>query len=214
MTEISFTFMRISIPPLVTSITSSSSFTWTSADHLAVPLGGLDVDDALPAAALHPVLGLLGALAVAVLGDGEDGGALLHHVGAHHLVAVLQRDALHAVGGAAHGAHLALREADAHALRGGEQDVLGAVGDLHRHQRVALVDAQRDDARWRARWRTRSGPSASPRPRLVTKKTNWFSRKSAVTSTCGQLLALAELHQVDDRPCRARCGWPAGSRAP
>ena len=29
MTEISFAFMRMSMPPLVTSITSSSSFTWT-----------------------------------------------------------------------------------------------------------------------------------------------------------------------------------------
>src|SRR6185369_4425408 len=76
------------------------------ADDVAVPLGGLDVDDALAPATLDPILGLLGALAVAVRGDGEDGGARLDHVGAHHLVTRVEGDALHAVGLAAHRADL------------------------------------------------------------------------------------------------------------
>ena len=80
--------------------------------HRAVALGGLDGDDALAAAALDPVLGELGALAVAVLGDGEDGGGdrpLLRRrqrLGATTSSPSSSVDALHAVGAAAHRADL------------------------------------------------------------------------------------------------------------
>ena len=63
--------------------------------------------------------------------------------GRHHLdeVVVAQVDAAHAGGDAAHRSGVALVEADAHAVVGAEEDVAVAVGQLHREEVVALVDA-------------------------------------------------------------------------
>ena len=76
---------------------------------------------------------------VAGLGGGGDGGA-------DDVVALLERDALVAVGGAAHGAEVLLVEADGHAVVGGEEDDLLAVGDAGGDELVVLVDADGDDA--------------------------------------------------------------------
>src|SRR5207245_9641341 len=86
------------------------------AHHRPVAAGGLDVDYALAPPALQPVLLDVRALAVAVGGQREHGAARAHHLHAHHLVALFELDALHAVGGAAHGPHVLLQEVDGHAL--------------------------------------------------------------------------------------------------
>src|SRR5690606_17479397 len=70
-------------------------------------------------------------------------------VGADHGddgVAGLERDALDAGGGAAHGAGVVLVEADGDAAAGDEHDVVGAAGEADVDQPVALVEAQGDDA--------------------------------------------------------------------
>src|SRR2546430_479301 len=53
---------------------------------------------------------------------------------------------LHAVSAAAHRPHVALLEADRHALGGGDEHVAPAAGESGRDERVALVDGERDDA--------------------------------------------------------------------
>src|SRR5690606_19478 len=67
------------------------------AHHLAIPLGGLDVDDAVAAAALDPVLVDDRALAVAVLGHGQNRAAGPQHLHADDLIPRPERDAPHAV---------------------------------------------------------------------------------------------------------------------
>src|SRR6267142_2270938 len=79
------------------------------ADHLAVPLGRLDVDDADAAARLQAVFVDLGPLAVSLLGDREDRAAGRQDFHGHDRVAFAQRDALHAVGAASHRAHVAMK---------------------------------------------------------------------------------------------------------
>ena len=66
--------------------------------------------------------------------------------GADDVVALLERDALVAEGGAAHGAEVLLVEADGHAFVRGEEDDLFAVGDAGDDELVVLVDADGDDA--------------------------------------------------------------------
>src|SRR5262245_15100551 len=116
------------------------------ADDPTVALTGLDVDDADAAAALHPVLVDLGPLPVAVFGDGENRPAGSQHLHADHLVVVAEGDALHAVGRAAHGADVVFGEPDGHTIPGPNDDFALAVGELDAHHRVALVDADGDDA--------------------------------------------------------------------
>src|SRR5262249_49656792 len=116
------------------------------ADHGAVAPGRLDVDAALAGAALQPVLLERCALAEAALGHRQDLAALLHHVGGDDRVALLDVDAAHAAGAAAHGAHFLLREPDGHALLGGDHHLALAVGAAHRHQLVALLEPDGDDA--------------------------------------------------------------------
>src|SRR5512132_1104296 len=50
-----------------------------NADNASVPVGGLDVDDAQATARLQPVLVQLGALAVPVLGNGQQRAAGAYH---------------------------------------------------------------------------------------------------------------------------------------
>ncbi len=59
---------------------------------------------------------------------------------------LLQIDAAHAVGRAAHGADIVLVEADGHAVVRGEEDDLLAVGDAGADELVVFVDADGDDA--------------------------------------------------------------------
>src|SRR5262249_56644473 len=78
------------------------------ADHVAVSLRGLDRDDAEAAAVAHAALADLRALAEAVLGDREQRAFAPHRDQRDHLVGILERGRLHAVGPAAHGSRLAL----------------------------------------------------------------------------------------------------------
>src|SRR5215470_2164277 len=114
--------------------------------HLAVLVGGLDVDQAFAAARLHAVFRQRRLLAESVAGDAQHLLVAVHGDDADHVIVVAQRDAAHAAGLAPHVTHLLLVEADGHALVRGQEDLLRAVGQLHGHQLVALVDAHGDDA--------------------------------------------------------------------
>src|SRR5699024_6621497 len=65
---------------------------------------------------------------IAVLGDGKDGGVGDGPHPADDKVPFPELDAPDAYRGAAHGAHVALPEADGHAVVGGDEDVVLAVG--------------------------------------------------------------------------------------
>ena len=119
------------------------------ADHRAVALAGVDEDDALAAAALQAELLERRALAVAALADGEHAMALA--VADTPMPTTTGRPpsssiAFHAHGGAAHGAHLVLGEADRHPAPGGDDDLARAVGDGGGEELVALLDLHADDA--------------------------------------------------------------------
>src|SRR5258708_38740877 len=114
-------------------------------DHLAVPLAGLDRDHALRAAAVARVLGDRGALAVAVLGGGEDAlGLVLRHQERDHLAALGDVHAAHAARAPTPGAHVVLVEAHRLALVGEEHHVVLAVGERHADQPIPLVQVHAD----------------------------------------------------------------------
>src|SRR5690606_21841666 len=94
------------------------------ADHGAGLLGDLHGDDAAAAATLQTVLVELAALALTALGHREDLRARRQDVDRDDLVVVRQRDAAHAGGVAAHGAHVALGEADRLTVLRRQQDLL------------------------------------------------------------------------------------------
>src|SRR5712692_7328424 len=119
-------------------------------DDVARLVRTLQGDDAPAAAVLHPVLIELGALAHALLGDGEQRGLAAHDHHVDHLVLLVELDPFHAGGRASHVPHVLLVETDAHAVVRGEHDVVPAVGHLHVDQLVALFDvdgANADGAR-------------------------------------------------------------------
>src|SRR3989441_465824 len=102
-------------------------------DRGPVLLGHLDADDAFAGPALESILAHERALAVAALRDREDGrggvgGDRLH---ADHVVPLIQGDAAHAVGGAAHRPDVLFLEADDDPVAGAEQNLTLAVRDLH-----------------------------------------------------------------------------------
>src|SRR5213596_215114 len=109
-------------------------------DDVARLVRTLQGDDAPAAAVLHPILIELGALAHALLGDGEQRRLAAHDHHVDHLVLLVELDPLHAGGRASHVPHVLLVEADAHAVVRGEHDVVPAVGHLHVDQLVALFD--------------------------------------------------------------------------
>src|SRR5262249_41000766 len=109
-------------------------------------VGHLESDDALAAPLLHPILAELAALAEPVLAHDEQGRVAPDDDHANDCVRFLELDALHAGGNAAHVAHIALVEPDAHALAGSEHDVAGRVADLRVDQLVAGLDIDRPDA--------------------------------------------------------------------
>src|SRR5262245_17998286 len=115
-------------------------------DHLAVLLGGLNVDHAFAAARLHAVFRERSLLAEAVAGDAQHLLVAFHGDDADHVIVVAQRDAAHAAGLASHVTHFLLVEADGHAFVRGQEDLLRAVGQLHSHQFVAFVNAHRNNA--------------------------------------------------------------------
>src|SRR5699024_8323152 len=118
-------------------------------------LAGLFGDLIALQAEAAPVLGLAagpdvlldgGAIAVPVLGDGEQGGAGPGLDGPDDPVPFPELDAPDAHDSTAHGAHVALPEADGHAVVGGDEDVGLAVGLQHGHELVALVQGQAPQA--------------------------------------------------------------------
>ena len=92
------------------------------------------------------VLADLGALAVAVLADGEERAVVAHHLHRHDVVALAQLHAADAVGRPAHRPRVGLGEADRHAVARADHEILAAVGFRHGDQPVVVVDLNRDDA--------------------------------------------------------------------
>src|SRR5262245_6218663 len=115
-------------------------------DHLAVLLGGLNVDHAFAAARLHAVFRERRLLAETVAGDAQHLLVAVHGDDADHVIVVAQRDAAHAAGLAPHVTHFLFVEADGHAFVRGQEDLLRAVSQLHSHQFVTFVNAHRNDA--------------------------------------------------------------------
>ena len=91
------------------------------ANHLAVAFGGVDVDDADAATRLHAVLVELGALAVAVLGHGEQGATRFHRFHADDEVVGAQGDSAHTVRRASHRADVSFGETDGHAVASADE---------------------------------------------------------------------------------------------
>ena len=105
------------------------------------------VADALAAAVGHAVIVDAAAAALAVLGNGQHGGAGPADADAHHVIALRQADGPHAAAGAAHGPGAGLGKVDGHAVVGGHDQLVIAAGQVAPGQRVALVQADGDQAR-------------------------------------------------------------------
>ena len=84
-------------------------------------------------------------LAVALLRDGQHALALSGSGSAYHIVALPETDAPDAHSRAAHRPDVILVEHHGHAVMGGNEDLLAAVGLPDRYQLVALVHGQRPD---------------------------------------------------------------------
>ena len=107
-----------------------------------IALGGLDPPDALHAVDAGEALEF-------TFGDGDPAGELgfvLDDVHADHEVALAKVDALHAHGVAPHGSDVLDREANAHAMRGADENVLTGSDDARSEKGVALADRHADDA--------------------------------------------------------------------
>src|SRR5262249_9332123 len=115
-------------------------------DDVAVTAPRLDVDDPLAGPALQAVLLERRALAIAALGHGENADALQHDVGGDDLVALVELDALHAAGAAAHRTNLLLREANAHPELGRDHHLALTVGAPGGHHPVVVVQTDGLDA--------------------------------------------------------------------
>ena len=100
--------------------------------------------DALAAARLDAILRRVGALAVSVLGDGEDIVSLAQDEHIHRLVPLRKIDGAHAHRVAPHGADVGLAEADALAGAAGDDDLVPAARILDGDELVALDDADGD----------------------------------------------------------------------
>src|SRR2546427_260870 len=127
-------------------------------DDLAGFIAALQRDDAAAAAMLDAVfvqLGPLahtlfhaahrygkgyGPLAHTLFRNGEQRGFAAHHDHIDHMVSLVELDPFHAGRRAAHVAHVFFVEADAHAMRGREHDVVLAVRHLDVDELVALFN--------------------------------------------------------------------------
>ena len=112
--------------------------------HLAVALGQLQRDDALPAAPLGREFFDGSALAVTVFGQRQ------HHTFAHDdegddLLAVAERDAAYARGVTTHGANVLFVEPYGLAPTGEQHDLVATGGDIDTHQAIAFIQSDRAD---------------------------------------------------------------------
>src|SRR5688572_12863771 len=189
------------------------------ADHVAVTVVRLDVDHAL-AAALDEAVRVDGrALAEAVDAGGQHhadvAGVALRdddhaddfvHAGRLfvRLIVLGQLDAAHATRGTAHGADVRLLEADSHALLRAEQDLVVPVGDFDRDERIAVFQADGDDA-------VRADVRVGAEGRLLHDAALGGEHQEALVLAeilyrehVRDLLILLELQQVGDGPTLAR----------
>ena len=88
------------------------------------------------------VIGGRGTFSVAVFGDGQHARVRLRDLGADDPVTVLEADAAHADGLAAHGAHVRLGKTDGLPIVGRHEDVPAAVGTHDVDELVALVERE------------------------------------------------------------------------
>src|SRR5262245_2182384 len=167
-------------------------------DDVAITTAGLDVDDPLAGAALQPILLERRALAIAALGDGQNADALQHDVGSDDLVALVELDALHAAGSAAHRAHLFLREADAHPELGRDHHLALAVGAPGGHHSILVVQTDGLDAA-SARMRVRLELGLLHRALLGREEHIAAGGEIAHRNARRDLLALAESQEVHHR---------------
>src|SRR6185369_3968727 len=85
-------------------------------DDLAIAIARLDIDDADAATRLDAILVQGRALAVALLGDGQDRTGRAEHLHGDNRVLVAERHAADTVGAATRRAHVAFRKPDGHAV--------------------------------------------------------------------------------------------------
>jgi len=107
---------------------------------------GLQVDRSLAAPRLNAVFVNRRAFAVAVLRNRQHKGVLRGNLHADDVIALIEVDAADAAGRAAHVAHVVFPEADRHAQPRGQENILIAVGQLHIHQFVIVIDGNGDNA--------------------------------------------------------------------
>src|SRR5262245_65695967 len=112
------------------------------ADDLAVAIGRVDVDDADAASRLEPVFLELGALAVAVLADGQHRAPLPDDLHRHDLAVVAERDAADAVRAAAHRADVLFVEAHRHPIPRTEEGLIPALRQPAGHHGAASPAAR------------------------------------------------------------------------
>ena len=116
------------------------------ADELSVALRGADGDDAHPAALGQSPFVEGGPLAVAILGTDQVRALFIHDFEAVKPVALAQPNAAHTPGHAPLVTQLRFLKAIAHAVLGGQNELIAAVGQLDIQQLVILVNVDRDDA--------------------------------------------------------------------
>src|SRR5262245_40166322 len=115
-------------------------------DHLAVLLGRLDVDHSLAAARLNTVFRERRLFAEPVAGHAQHLLVAVNRDDADDVIVIAQRDAANAASLPSQVSHFLFFKTDRHTLARGQEDLHPAVGQLHGHQFVALVDAHGDDA--------------------------------------------------------------------
>ena len=135
------------MPPLVTSMIWSSSVTMRTPMTRPVLSVVFMVMMPLPPRCVRRYSSIAGALAVAVLGDGEQRGARLDQVERDDLVALVERHAATPQVPRPIGRTSASPKRIAWPSRGREDDLARAVGQADADHLVALVERDRDDAR-------------------------------------------------------------------
>src|SRR4029079_7044484 len=108
--------------------------------------GQLDGPNTLAAATLAVEVFQLRALAVPGIRHDQDGRVVPTRVQRHDFVAGAHLHATDTGGGAPHGTHVVLTEADPLSQLRHHQDVIAAVRGDHLHELVTVAKVQRDDA--------------------------------------------------------------------